>query len=292
MDKNYRYNLLLVFFAGVLWSTIGLGVRSIQEANVWQILLYRSLSLSFFLFAIIWLRDGFVFRKVRALGFNGLIASLGLFGAYSGGIYSIQKTSVATAMLLFAVAPLLTAVLGRLVLGERVSKITMCAIALAGFGVWVMMRGQISAGANLSGCMAALASALGFSIFTISLRKGKKKDMLPAVFLSGVIGFLITACLCYALGYKIFIATQDIGIASGMGVFQVGLGLVLYTFGSRGLRAVDLTLMSMAEVVLGPIWVWIALGETGTSDTFLGGGMLIGAIICNAKFGIKSAPNV
>jgi drug/metabolite transporter (DMT)-like permease len=121
-----RRGLIFVFMAGVLWSTVGLGIRLIDEATVWQILLYRSISLSLFLAIVIYLRSRRnLLKVVKAAGLPGCIAGLALVGAYSGGIYGIQSTSVANAMLLFASAPFMAAMLGWIFLRERVRKATL-----------------------------------------------------------------------------------------------------------------------------------------------------------------------
>jgi DME family drug/metabolite transporter len=116
----HKYGVLFVFAAGVLWSTVGLGIRIIEDAVVWQILLNRSISMSLFLYVVIWVRSGeSPFVQIRRIGFPSVIAGLSLVAAYSGGIYSIQNTSVANAMLLFATAPFMAAVLGWIILGAR-----------------------------------------------------------------------------------------------------------------------------------------------------------------------------
>jgi len=76
----------------------------------------------------------------------------------------------------------------------------------------------------------------------------------------------------------------------GMGVFQVGAGLILYTLGSRTLPAAELTLLSLAEVLLGPLWVWLFLGETVTVNTLIGGCVLLAAIAGNALSGARRKP--
>ena len=185
--------LLFVFMAGVLWSTVGLGIRLIQEASVWQILFYRSISLSTFLFFVILIRsrENPLKLVVRA-GAPAVVAGLSLMAAYSGGIYAIQSTSVANAMLLFASAPFFAAVLGSYVLKERVSAVTWVSIGIALFGITVMVS-DLTGGPEWSGSLAALGSAIGFSIFTVSLRWGKSNDMLPAVFLSGLFSIIKTS---------------------------------------------------------------------------------------------------
>ena len=276
--------LLFVFMAGVLWSTVGLGIRLIQEASVWQILFYRSISLSTFLFFVIFIRsrENPLKLVVRA-GAPAVVAGLSLMAAYSGGIYAIQSTSVANAMLLFASAPFFAAVLGSYVLKERVSAVTWVSIGVAIFGITVMVS-DLTGGPEWSGSLAALGSAIGFSIFTVSLRWGKSNDMLPAVFLSGLFSIIITATICINLALPLVLSVNDISISFGMGVFQVGAGLVFYTLGSKTLPAAELTLLSLAEVLLGPFWVWLFLGEMASSATALGGAILLFAIVGNAVY--------
>ena len=288
MDSTHARSLALVFAAGVLWSTVGLGIRLIQEADVWQILLYRSMSLMIFLYIVIRIRSSDTpFTQVRRAGLPGVVAALSLVVAYAGGIYAIQATSVANALLLFAAAPFFAAVLGWCILGERVLIGTWIAISFAILGIGIMVGGQ-SFGGSLDGSLAALGSALGFAAFTVTLRWGKNVEMLPSVFLSGIFGVVITAAICISVDLPLAISARDSGISIGMGVFQVGAGLVLYTLGSRSLPAVELTLLSLAEVLLAPVWVWLFLGETATSHTLAGGCILLGAIAGNAIFSARA----
>ena len=288
MKLTHTHSLLLVFTAGVLWSTVGLGIRLIQEADVWQILLYRSISLTIFLFIVIRMRSSDTpLIQVHRAGLPGVIAALSLVVAYAGGIYALQTTSVANAMLLFAAAPFLAAVLGWGILRERVHSGTWVAICFAIVGIGIMVSNQ-TFGGSLKGSFAALGSALGFAAFTVTLRWGKESEMLPSVFLSGIFGVVITAAICMGFGLPLAISLQDSGISIGMGVFQVGAGLVLYTLGSKALPAVELTLMSLAEVLLAPLWVWLLLGETVASNTLAGGCVLLGAIAGNAIFSTRA----
>jgi len=291
-DTAHRKGLAFVFFAGVLWSTVGLGIRLIEDAGVWQILLYRSAALSAFLFAVLKLRNGGnPLDHVRRAGLPGVIAALALVAAYSGAITAIQETSVANAMLLFASAPFLAAILGRVVLGEAVRRATWAAMAVPLAGIAVMVADKTGAGA-LRGNLAGLGSALGFAVFTVALRWGKSTEMLPAVFLSGLFGVAITATICIATGTALIVSAPDAGVAIAMGVLQVGAGLVLYTLGSRTVPAAELALLSMAEVLLGPVWVWLFLGETASANTVLGGAILLAAIAANALSGIRRKPPV
>ena len=196
----HKYGVLFVFAAGVLWSTVGLGIRLIEDAVVWQILLYRSISMSLFLYVVIRVRSGeSPFVQIRRIGFPSVIAGLSLVAAYSGGIYSIQNTSVANAMLLFATAPFMAAVLGWIILRERVRVATWVAIAVAIGGIAIMVADK-SGSVALKGSLAALGSAFGFAVFTVALRWGRTGEMLPSVFLSGLFAIVITFGICHIPG--------------------------------------------------------------------------------------------
>ena len=288
--REARLGLVFVFMAGVLWSTVGLGIRLIEEATVWQILLYRSISLSLFLAIVIYLRSKEnLFAVIRAAGLPACVAGLALVGAYSGAIYGIQSTSVATAMLLFACAPFIAAILGWLFLREKVRKATWISILFAMLGIGIMVQDK-STGSALLGSLAALGSAFGFAVFTVALRWGRSVEMLPAVLLSGIFAIFITSSICLLSGLPFQISVNDTGISMGMGVFQVGAGLVLYTLGSKTLPAAELTLLSLAEVLLGPVWVYLFLNEVVTLSTLVGGLILLLAIAGNAISGARRKP--
>ncbi|WP_420394946.1 DMT family transporter [Nioella sp.] len=290
VEGAYRFGVLFVFAAGILWSTVGLGIRMIEDAVVWQILLYRSISMTMFLYVVIRLRSGeSPFAQIRRTGVASVIAALSLVAAYSGGIYSIQHTSVANAMLLFATAPFMAAVLGWIVLKESVRIATWIAIAIAIGGIAIMVADK-SGSVALNGSLAALGSAFGFAVFTVALRWGRTGEMLPSVFLSGLFAIVVTVAVCTLSGLPIVISAHDGAISMGMGVFQVGAGLILYTLGSRSLPAAELALLSLAEVLLGPFWVWLFLGETASLNTLLGGAVLLVAIAGNALSGKRRKP--
>lgn len=287
---THKHGLLFVFAAGVLWSTVGLGIRMIEDAVVWQILFYRSISMSLFLYMVIRLRSGeSPFLQIRRIGLPAVVAGLSLVAAYSGGIYAIQNTSVANAMLLFATAPFMAAVLGWLVLREPVRAATWIAIAVALGGILIMVSDK-TGDVAVQGSLAALGSALGFAVFTVALRWGRSGEMLPSVFLSGLFAIVITFGICQFLELSVVLSLQDGGVAMGMGVFQVGAGLILYTLGSRSLPAAELTLLSLAEVLLGPLWVWLFLNETASLNTLVGGAVLLIAIAGNAVSGKRRKP--
>jgi drug/metabolite transporter (DMT)-like permease len=287
---SYVNGVILVLLAGVFWSSMGIGIRLIEEANVWQILLYRSSALAAFLFVIISFRSGNKpIRAIRKAGIAGAIGGVGLVVAFAGGIYALQTTSVANAMFLFAAAPFLAAFLGWVILRENVRKATWIAMLVAMVGIAIMVLNGMSAG-RLVGNLSAILSAAGFAMFTIALRWGKLEDMMPAVFLAGVFALVTSALVCWFEGFSFTIPANDIAVALALGVFQVGLGLTIFTIGSKVVPAAELALLSMTEVLLGPFWVWLFLGETADFYTLAGGAVLMLAIAGNALSGLRRKP--
>ena len=158
----------LVISAGVLWSTVGIAVKSMEEANAFQILFYRSLSLSFFIGIICFV---FYSKMLFLMAKNFLSYFLGglfLFCAYLGGIYSLQHTSAANALILFACAPIITAFLASFFLAEKICFSTIISIILAFSGVLIMVSNDFG-NSGFNGNLAAIGSAFGFALFTINM---------------------------------------------------------------------------------------------------------------------------
>ena len=142
---TYRSGVLLVLVAGIFWSSMGLGIRHIEVANVWQILFFRSLALTPLLLLVITLRArGNPFPTIQNAGLAGIFGGVSLVFAFSGGILAIQTTTVANAMFLFAAAPFFAAVLGWLVLKEHVRKATWLSMIAALVGIAIMVWEGIS----------------------------------------------------------------------------------------------------------------------------------------------------
>ena len=278
---SYGLGLLLVFLAGIAWSLMGLGVRSLEDAKAFQILFYRSFGLitCLFLFMIIRTR-GHPFALIGSAGIPSILGGLVLVVAFTGSIVSLVTTSIANAVFLLATAPLFSAILGRIVLGERVRLSTIVTIIVGGVGVAVMVLDGISAG-HWIGNAAAVMCAVCFAIFTIALRWERLSDNVPAVFYGGIFAVASSATAAYVAGQPLQISLHDVLIAVGLG-FALGTGMILYTTGSSVVPAAESTLLSMSEVVLSPIWVFLLYGEGASRNTWIGGAILLSALIGNA----------
>ncbi len=283
----YRRGIFLVLTGSLCSSWIGLGVRMMESATAWQLLVYRAIGVIAFLLVVIAVRNrGRFAATFRNAGPASLVGGLGLAAAFSGGIVAMQQASVANAMFLLAGAPFLAAILGRLVLKERVRPATWVAIATAMAGVVMMVGEGISFG-FFWGNVAGLCGALGLAVFIIALRWGHLTDMLPLNIFGGLFGLILSGAVCFATGDGIAVSTHDAILALAMGAFQLGLALVFITLGSRSVPAAELSLLTMAEVVLAPLWVYLVFGETAGTLTLVGGALLLAAIAGDALTGLR-----
>ena len=282
---RYGIAVVCVVVAAVLWSGMGLALRQIESAGTWTVLFWRSVGMVPVLLGYIAIASGGrLWQRLCRIGWPGVVGAAGLVLAFAGAIFAIQSTTVANAVFLFSAAPFMAAILGRLLLRESVRNVTWIAIGMAGVGMYVMVREGLAAGA-LSGNAAAILSAFGFAVFTLTLRWGRTEDMMPAVVLGGVFSMVVAVAVLAAQGQGLTISPWDAGVSMAIGAGILAGGMVLYTLGSRVLPAAELTLLALIEVLLAPLWVWALRGETASAATFVGGGILLAAVVFNALAG-------
>ena len=275
---DYKRSVLFIIAAGIFLSTLGIGTRWMESATGLQIVFYRSIGLAFAstLYVFIRSRSGF-FQAYKNAGRIGLITSLFLAGASIFVVLAVVNTSVANAMFIISLAPLLAGVFAWLLLGERVQPKTWGAMIVALVGVLVIVNGALS-GDGMLGIFYALLMLCCYGMFVVCLRIGKDLDMIPAISMSAwllivLVGFLVD---------DFNLPMRDILICLGLGVFQVGLGTFLLVAGSAHVPAAQLTLLAMLEVVLNPIWVWLGVGEQPATTTLIGGAIILLAICYEA----------
>lgn len=291
-DSAHGRGVALVLTAGVFWSIAGLVVRLMEGASEWQILFYRSLALVVTLLTYIAMANrGAVTKVFRAAGVNALIAGLCLGMAFASWIYAMTHTTIANALFVLAASPFIAAILARLILGESVKRSTLTCMFVALFGIGMMVVEGITIG-TLPGNLFALGAAFGFGAFSVALRMGKAVDMTPAVCWAGVWGGAAGALMIAVSGQGFDLSLNDLWLCGLLGFVQVGLGLILFTLGSRHVPAAELTLLSLTEVVLGPVWVWIGVGEKPTLYTLVGGAIVLAAITAQALAGVRRRPPV
>lgn len=284
---NVLRGRMLVLLSGAGMSLGGPFIRSIQEANEWQILFWRSLGIIAVLLVYIVLRGkSGLFHTFRAAGAKSVIAGLFLATGFTCFVFSITHTTVANTLFMLSAAPFVTAALSRVLLGEDVTRGTWVAMLGAAAGIAIMVGEGLAVG-DLFGNLMAFAAAVAFAGFSIALRSGRAVDMMPATCLAGLFSAIGSAAIIAATGGGFVVPALDIGLCVTYGVVSVGGSLIVYTLGSRHVSAAELTLLSLTEVILGPLWVWLAFAETPSGLTLLGGVILLAAIAGRAATGIR-----
>ena len=267
----------MVLAAGCCLSLGGLILRHVETAGVWQVSFYRSVAFFAMVLAFLAVRyRGLVVAPFLAIGPGGLLVAL--FMGVGSALYllAISLTTVANVMFILATAPLLTAALGRVLLGERLRMITWIAMTLALCGIGVMVADGLGSG-RLAGNLAALGAVVCFAGMVIAIRRAGTVDMVPAICLGGPVAALLSAFLAGGLA----VSGHDLGLALLLGTAQVGAGFLLITLGTRYVPAGEVALLAQSEIVLAPIWVWVFVDEVPSDPTLLGG-----AIVLTAVFGL------
>ena len=280
---RHAAGVVLVLAAGVLLSLSGVSIRHMEAASGWQIIFYRSLAFSLVVF--LWLASSYRTHVVRAfarVGRAGLIAGLSLGLGSACYVFALLLTTVANALFIISAAPFMAAVLGWIVLRERVRPTTWATMAVALAGIAIMVFGGIRGG-RLLGNLVALGIPVTFAIMLVALRRGSDRDMLPAICLAGVVG----AVLGLAMSDTLAIPRHDLALCIFLGVVQYGGGFVLLTLGARYLPAAEVALLSLVETVLAPLWVWIGVDEVPTLLTLTGGVVVLLAVVVQTLAGMR-----
>ena len=280
--KNQKTAILIVLLAGIFWSFGPYVVRNIDGANTvpWQYLFVRGIVIFILLNVFLYLEEGIKFYKnYFKIGLSGVIGGFGLALAMISFIWSITNTSAAITLLCLAAMPFITALLGFLFLNEKISLSVWISIILASIGIIIMALGNYSTG-SIFGLIFGIISAVGFAIFSVSLRWRKDTPKFTTVALAGI------TCAFVSL---IVISSQDLNFLSSgknQALFAthgalVCIGLILYSIGSKNIQAAELTLLSLTEVVGGIFWVWLpwfGINEIPSNNTIIGGFLIFVSI--------------
>ena len=267
-----RRGRLFVALAAIAWSTAGLFQRELTVGLGTQLAgraLFAMLGIGVFVLATERRRS---LAALRAIGRPGL-AMAALMAVSSGSfIAALNYTSVANVLFLQGLAPVLAAVMG-MAIGERVERRTWIAMAVAVTGVAVMVGGPSRPSA--AGFALSLLMSVSFAATIVITRHQRQVSMAPATWLSQALVFVSAAPIASAseVGWK------DLALLAGLGVTQIGLGLIFLTIGARLIPAAEVALITLLEIVLGPLWIWIALGEQPSATTLVGGGIVLAAVV-------------
>ena len=266
---------ILLLFGGFCLSWGGFIIRSFEEASIWQILFLRSF---FFLLALI----AFLFVTYKKNTFN-IIKNSGLPGLLGGFVLSfsfvafvvaMSNTTVANVVFIISTQTMFLAIFGYFYLKEKVSLIGLISILLAMSGIIIMVGDSISGG-SLFGNIVALAIPINFAILVMIIRKNTKVDMVPAIFYSGIFSLIYGFFLAESFEFT----KHDLWMGFLLGVPQLAVSFICITIGSRTVESATVGILMLMETLCAPLWVWLFLNEIPPISVFIGGAVIISAII-------------
>ena len=266
---------LLLLFGGFCLSWGGFIIRSFEEASVWQILLLRSIffMLALIVFLLLTYKKNTI-KIIKDAGFPALLGGLVMSLSFIAFVVSMSNTSVANVVFIISTQTMFLAIFGYFYLKEKVSVISFISIVLAMSGIVVMVGDSLSSG-FFFGNIVALAIPINFSILVMIIRKNKNLDMVPAIFYSGIFSIIYGLILSESFVFT----SHDILMGFFLGVPQLAFGFICITIGSRSTPSTTIGLLMLTETIFGPIWVWLFLNEIPPVSVFIGGVIIIFAII-------------
>jgi drug/metabolite transporter (DMT)-like permease len=288
-----RHGQAVAMMVGItaLWSIAGVVTRHLEQARSFEVTFWRSFftALSLFVILPLWQGRGVWSRlpwRSPYFWLSGVCWSV-MFTAF---MLALTLTAVANVLITMALGPLLTALITRIFLGHRLPARTWAAIALAGIGIAWMYGSQLSLGAPnfLLGSMVALcvpiAGAVQWTLVQKSHAEGLDLDLVPSVLLGAIFSSLFT----WPLAWPFQASGHDVGLLAMLGLFQLAIPCALSVVCARVLKAPEVSLLALLEIVFGIALAWWGANEAPQASVLLGGALVLGALLMNEYFAWKN----
>ncbi|SFC56375.1 EamA domain-containing membrane protein RarD [Polaromonas sp. OV174] len=278
--------VVLMVVVTLMWSIAGVVTRQLESARSFEITFWRSFFTLLSLLIILPMFQGrVVFAKIRsggrALWLSGVCWSV-MFTAF---MVALTLTTVANVLVTMAASPLITALLARVFIGHRIPPRTWLAIVMAGAGIAWMYGGQMDLSSHLGGTLVALlvplASAANWTVVQHSRAHGQNIDLVPAVLVGAGISSLATLPLAFPLSAT----PHDIGLLALLGLFQLAIPCVLAVLCAGVLKAPEVALLALLEVIFGILLAWVGANEVPGASVLTGGALVIVALVINELIG-------
>ncbi len=271
-----------------LWSMAGVVTRHLEQARSFEVTFWRSFFTVASLLVILPLWQGrSVWSRLplrsRYFWYSGICWSV-MFTAF---MVALTLTAVANVLITMAVGPLLTALITRVFLGHRLPARTWLAIVLAGIGIGWMYGSQLSLGDPnfLIGSLVALcvpiAGSVQWTLVQKSQSDGQNLDLVPSVLLGAILSTLLTL----PLSMPFQASAHDVGLLAILGLFQLAIPCALSVVCARVLKAPEVALLALLEIVFGIALAWWGANEAPQLSVLLGGALVLGALLLNEWLG-------
>ena len=269
---------ILLLFGGFCLSWGGFILRSFQTTDAWEILLLRS----FFFFFGVSLFLILIYKKktinvIKESGFSGFLGGLVMSLSFVAFVFAMMNTTVANVVFIISTQTMFLAIFGYFFLREKVSLIGFISIFLAMIGISIMIGDSIFSG-TLFGNLVALAIPINFTILVMIVRKNNNLDMVPAIWHASVLSIIYGLVMTDSFNFS----NHDVFMGFLLGVPQLAFGFICITIGSRTTKSVTIGLLMLTETLFAPFWVWVFLSEIPPLSVFIGGAIIILAILAKS----------
>ena len=276
MQFLYRVpGYLLLLFGGFCLSWGGLIVRSFDTSNAWEILFLRS---SFFFLGVssflILTYKKKAFKVITKAGLPGILGGLVMSFSFIAFVFAMLNTYVANVVFIISTQTMFLAIFGYFYLKEKISLVGLVSIILAMSGITLMVGDSLSSG-TLFGNLVALTIPISFSILVMVVRKNPNLDLVPAIWYASILSILYSITQVESFNFS----NNDILMGFLLGVPQLTFGFICITIGTRTTRSVTVGLLMLTETLFAPLWVWLFQNEIPPQSVFIGGTIIIFAII-------------
>jgi drug/metabolite transporter (DMT)-like permease len=281
MKLTHTKAVFLMVAVTLMWSTAGVITRHLEHARSFEVTFWRSFfTVASLLVILPFFQGREVFARIRngntALWVSGLCWSV-MFTAF---MVALTLTSVANVLVTMSVGPFLTALMARVFIGHRIPLRTWIAIVVAGVGIAYMYAAQMSGG-QVAGTLVALcvpmAGAANWTIVQRSQARGLNVDLVPSV----LVGAVISTAATLPLAMPFQASAHDIGLLAVLGLVQLAIPCALSVMCARVLKAPEIALLALLEVIFGILLAWLGADEVPTATVLAGGSLVIGALVAN-----------
>jgi drug/metabolite transporter (DMT)-like permease len=289
MKLTHNRAVLLMLVVTLMWSIAGVVTRHLEHARSFEVTFWRSFFTLLTLLVILPLFQGCdVFHRIRTGGKSLWISGVCWSGMFTFFMLAITLNSVANVLVTLSIAPLLTALAARIFIGHRIPGRTWVTIAVAGCGIGYMYGSQISHGVSLTGTLVALcvpiSGAANWTVTQHAHAQGRDIDLIPAV----LIGAVFSSLLTLPLAFPFQASMHDLALLAGLGVVQLAIPSALSVLCARVLKAPEVSLLCLLEVIFGILLAWIGANEVPGPNVVIGGALVIGALAANELVGWRS----
>jgi len=285
LTLSHNRAIVMMVAVALMWSTAGVITRHLEFARSFEVTFWRAFFTAVTLLLILPLMQGRAFwGKFRHAGAAFWASAVCWSVMFTAFMVALTLTTVGNVLVTMSIGPLLTAVIARIFIGHRVALRTWVAIVVAGLGIVYMYASQLS-GVTWAGTLVALcvpiAGATNWTVTQHAHDQGHDVDLVPAV----LAGALISAGLTFPLAFPFQANAHDLSLLAVLGVVQLAVPCVLSVWCAKVLKAPEISLLQLLEVVFGILLAWLGANEVPSASVLAGGTLVIGALVVNEVIG-------